>query len=157
MKKIILFLAVCFCLLVSTAVLAEDASDPLSSWNDTATKEKIIAFVESVSNISSPLCVPEEDRIAVFDLDGTLADESGFPEIGKPIPIVLKMLEDEIARGSHIVLFSTRLNPEIFDHELERKRIEMWLDEEGVHVDEISIYKPFADVYVDNRAHNPFL
>ncbi|NQT22413.1 MAG: haloacid dehalogenase-like hydrolase, partial [Candidatus Omnitrophica bacterium] len=72
MKKIRLFLAVCFCLLVSTAVLAEDTSLPLSSWNNTATKEKIIAFVESVSNSSSPLCVPEEDRIAVFDLDGTL-------------------------------------------------------------------------------------
>ena len=96
-------------------------------------------------------------RVVSFDLDGTLAEESDFPEIGKPIAKVIEMLNDEVKKGTHIVLFSTRLNPEIFDQGTERERIERWLDCEGVHVDEISMYKPFADVYVDNRAHNPFL
>jgi len=72
MRKIRLLIVVSFCLLISMGALAQDASLPLSSWNDTATKQKIVTFVESVSNASSPLCVPEEDRIAVFDLDGTL-------------------------------------------------------------------------------------
>ena len=47
-------------------------ADPLPSWNDTATKEAIIAFVEGVTTPGSAEFLPEADRIAVFDNDGTL-------------------------------------------------------------------------------------
>jgi phosphoserine phosphatase len=47
-------------------------SGPLPSWNDTAPKAAIIAFVEKVSKEGSPDFVPEPERIAVFDNDGTL-------------------------------------------------------------------------------------
>ncbi|ABR60088.1 HAD family hydrolase [Sinorhizobium medicae] len=47
-------------------------SDPLPSWNDTAPKAAIVAFVEKVTMESSPDFVPESERIAVFDNDGTL-------------------------------------------------------------------------------------
>lgn len=47
-------------------------ADPLPSWNDTATKAAIIAFVESVTDETSPDHVAPEARIAVFDNDGTL-------------------------------------------------------------------------------------
>ena len=47
-------------------------SDPLQSWNDTATKKAITAFVERVTEQGSPHYVPEPDRIATFDNDGTL-------------------------------------------------------------------------------------
>lgn len=57
-------------LLVATAVLAQ--SDPLPSWNDTDPKKAIIAFVEKVTTENTPDFVPEADRIAVFDNDGTL-------------------------------------------------------------------------------------
>lgn len=50
-------------------------ADPLASWNDTATKAAIIDFVERVSDPNSPDFVPEEDRIATFDNDGTLWGE----------------------------------------------------------------------------------
>jgi phosphoserine phosphatase len=48
---------------------------PLSSWNDTASKKAIIAFVERVTRPGTPDFVPEAERIAVFDNDGTLWSE----------------------------------------------------------------------------------
>ena len=46
--------------------------DPLSSWNEGKSKEKIIEFVNQVTDSSSPSFVPITDRIATFDNDGTL-------------------------------------------------------------------------------------
>ena len=48
------------------------AADPLPSWNDTAPKKAIIAFVEDVTKPGSRDFVPVEERIATFDNDGTL-------------------------------------------------------------------------------------
>jgi len=56
-------------LLLTSSVLA---ADPLPSWNDTASKRAIIAFVEKVTKAGSPDFVPVPERIAVFDNDGTL-------------------------------------------------------------------------------------
>lgn len=47
-------------------------ADPLPSWNDGATKSSIIKFVEDVTDPESDYFVPEADRIAAFDNDGTL-------------------------------------------------------------------------------------
>ena len=47
-------------------------SNPLPSWNSGNSKQKIIEFVDNVTNPSSPAFVPAEDRIATFDNDGTL-------------------------------------------------------------------------------------
>lgn len=46
--------------------------DPLPSWNDNINKERIISFVNDASNPSGLLFVPEKERIAAFDLDGTI-------------------------------------------------------------------------------------
>jgi phosphoserine phosphatase len=51
------------------------AADPLPSWNDTAPKQAIVAFVEKVTRTGSPDFVPPPERIAVFDNDGTLWSE----------------------------------------------------------------------------------
>jgi len=48
------------------------AQDPLPSWNDTAPKKAIVAFVEKVTKEGSPDFVRLEERIATFDNDGTL-------------------------------------------------------------------------------------
>ena len=48
------------------------AADPLPSWNDGASRDAIIEFVESVTDQDSDEFVPVADRIAVFDNDGTL-------------------------------------------------------------------------------------
>lgn len=72
MKPILSFAAVL--VLVVTPALA----DPLPSWNDTAAKQAIIAFVDSVTDESADTFVPEKERIAVFDNDGTLWAEQPF-------------------------------------------------------------------------------
>ncbi|MGO4198724.1 HAD family hydrolase [Rhizobium sp. YAF28] len=54
------------------AASAYAQGDPLPSWNDTAPKAAIVAFVEKVTKQGSPDFVPEPERIAVFDNDGTL-------------------------------------------------------------------------------------
>jgi hypothetical protein len=48
------------------------AADPLPSWNDTSTKQAIVAFVEKVTEEDSPDFVPPAERIVTFDNDGCL-------------------------------------------------------------------------------------
>lgn len=50
-------------------------ADPLPSWNEGAAKTAIIGFVDSVTDPASDQFVPEQDRIATFDNDGTLWSE----------------------------------------------------------------------------------
>lgn len=52
-------------------------SSPLSSWRDTATRRTIEAFV--VAATEGPDAVPVDERIAVFDNDGTLWSEKPMP------------------------------------------------------------------------------
>lgn len=54
-------------------------TDPLSSWNECASKRAILDFVARVTDESDPDHVPVEDRIAVFDNDGTLWPEQPVP------------------------------------------------------------------------------
>lgn len=48
------------------------AAGPLPSWNNTAPKQAILAFVQQVTTEGGPRYVPPSERIAVFDNDGTL-------------------------------------------------------------------------------------
>src|SRR5215207_10173979 len=48
------------------------AQDTLGSWNDTAPKKAIVAFVERVTKQGSPDFVTPAARIATFDNDGAL-------------------------------------------------------------------------------------
>lgn len=57
------------------AVSIAHAADPLPSWNDSAPKKAIVAFVEKVTKEGSPDFVPVPERIATFDNDGTLWSE----------------------------------------------------------------------------------
>lgn len=54
----------------STRALAQD--DPLPSWTDGPTKQALIKFVDETTDKASPKFVPEDERIATFDQDGTL-------------------------------------------------------------------------------------
>jgi phosphoglycolate phosphatase-like HAD superfamily hydrolase len=47
-------------------------SDPLPSWNETASKKAILEFVKATTEEKSQDFVPQNDRIATFDQDGTL-------------------------------------------------------------------------------------
>ncbi len=54
---------------------AAQAADPLPSWNDSAAKKAIIAFVDEVTKDGSAGFVAPAERIATFDNDGTLWSE----------------------------------------------------------------------------------
>ena len=59
---------------------ARPVGDPaLSSWRDGAAKRAILDFVARVTTAGHPDFVPEADRIAVFDNDGTLWAEHPLP------------------------------------------------------------------------------
>jgi len=51
------------------------AADPLPSWNEGASKQAIVDFVERVTAKESPDYVAPADRIATFDNDGCLWSE----------------------------------------------------------------------------------
>jgi phosphoglycolate phosphatase-like HAD superfamily hydrolase len=60
-------------LFLTAPALAQTASGgPLPSWNEGPAKQAIIDFVRVTTDTASPNHVPTEDRIAVFDQDGTL-------------------------------------------------------------------------------------
>ncbi len=46
--------------------------DPLPSWNQGNVKARILNFVKNVTNSENTNYITPEDRIAVFDNDGTL-------------------------------------------------------------------------------------
>jgi phosphoglycolate phosphatase-like HAD superfamily hydrolase len=77
-------------------LLALAQSDPLPSWNDGAAKQSIISFVGRVTKSGGADFVPEAQRVAVFDNDGTLWAE-------QPIYFQVAYAMDEIKKmaGSH--------------------------------------------------------
>ncbi len=59
-------------LLILVTVVPARAADPLPSWKDSASKQAVMDFVQSVTDPQKKTFVRPEDRIAVFDNDGTL-------------------------------------------------------------------------------------
>ena len=78
---------------LSFTVSAESVwgADPLPSWQDRDARQKIIEYVEKVTDSKSDQFIPVAERIAVFDNDGTLWCES-------PLPIQLAYLIDEVKK-----------------------------------------------------------
>ena len=87
--RLILFLSIIFVLLVlciifiilyiqknenKTEDINQDTYIPLTLWENCEAKNKLIKFMENIT--SEKNFVPKEDRIAVFDLDGTLFQET---------------------------------------------------------------------------------
>ena len=53
----------------------------LPSWRETATKTAIVEFIRAVTDPESDTFVPEVDRVAVFDNDGTLSTEKPYAQL----------------------------------------------------------------------------
>jgi len=64
-------------------------ADPLPSWNPGKPKQTIIKFVQDVTDPQSPNYLPNGDRLAVFDNDGTLWQE-------KPLYVQLVFVLDQL-------------------------------------------------------------
>ena len=68
--------------------------DPLSLWNDDAPlKKELVAYVEAVTDETSPDFIPVENRVATFDFDGTLFCETD-PNYFDYTMLVYRVLED---------------------------------------------------------------
>ena len=95
------------------------AAEPLASWNDGTAKKSIIEFVRQTTTPGSPQFVPEAERIATFDQDGTLWVEhpmySQVMYILESVPALVKAKPElatqapystvlEILKGDHAAL-----------------------------------------------------
>jgi len=74
-RKLIAVMVLAFWLAISSLATA---ADPLPSWTEGKAKQSIIDFVQHVTTPGSKDFVPESERIAVFDNDGTLWAEQPF-------------------------------------------------------------------------------
>ncbi|MGO8861599.1 MAG: HAD family hydrolase [Acidimicrobiales bacterium] len=86
-------------------------TDPLPSWRETPVRLSVIDFIGAVTDPASAQFVPEPDRIAVFDNDGTLWAELPIyaqlafaidraAELGQPVDL------DELRSGGIAALLS---------------------------------------------------
>ena len=109
----------------------------------------------------------EHLKIIAVDLDGTIAEYDGWKgveHIGLPISKVTRVLRELKERGWYIRIFTCRLNGvhtklgrcDIIKES--KGYIENWLKAFNIPFDEIVLNiegKPFAHVYLDDRAINP--
>ena len=70
-----------------------DASGEFSMWNSQGTIQHLIDYVEAVTDEQSDDFIPVADRIAVFDLDGTLVGEQ-FPIYFEWLMFAQRVLDD---------------------------------------------------------------
>ena len=71
--RVLLFVAA---LVLAVQVHAETESLP--SWNDGPAKQSIVDFVKATTTQGGPQFVPEGERIATFDQDGTCGSRTRY-------------------------------------------------------------------------------
>ena len=99
MKRIIVALLLCIILLSLTAC-GSKSSDTIPYWKaDSPAMASIVSFVESVTDEKSTSFVPEDERIAVFDMDGTLYGEL-FPTYFDECLLLHRLLHDASYQAS---------------------------------------------------------
>lgn len=103
----------------------------------------------------------DSKKTIAVDFDGVIhrynkgwQDGSIYDVPVKNSAIQLKRLVD---KGYKVVIFTTRINPELGDDiKIEKEKIVNWLDingfERGVHYHDITALKPKAIAYIDDRA-----
>ncbi len=90
-KKLIL--VVCFVFFVITISSCNNNNVKFEYWNEGKILNKFKDYVNTVTNKNSKDYIPESDRIAVFDMDGTLYGEL-FPEYLEYVMLEYRVLED---------------------------------------------------------------
>lgn len=75
--------------------------DPLPSWNDASVnKQAVIDFVESVTDEKSDSYVPVEERIATFDMDGTIVVEK---KVWLELAVAVHRIDNELSDDKELV------------------------------------------------------
>ena len=67
--------------------------DSFKNWNKCDSLDQLTSYVSKVTNTTSSDFIPIEDRIAVFDMDGTLCGEL-FPEYLEYLLLAYRCLDD---------------------------------------------------------------
>ena len=79
---------------VEAEAQAVDANEMLSLWNENAeARQQLISYMEAITKEGGPDYIPVENRIAVFDFDGTLFCETD-PNYFDYTLLVYRVLED---------------------------------------------------------------
>lgn len=97
------------------AIRVETSADFRYWSDDSPTKRKIIRFVEDAVNPGSPRFIPVENRIAVFDMDGTFYCETA-PYYFQEVMFLHRALEDETyCPGKKMAAFAERIGSKIMN------------------------------------------
>ena len=100
MKHTIAALVLCLALLLSLTACGGKTADTIPYWeSDSPAMASIVDYVAAVTDEKSPSFVPEEERIAVFDMDGTLYGEL-FPTYFDECLLLHRLLHDESYEAS---------------------------------------------------------
>jgi hypothetical protein len=99
------------------AIHVQTASD-FQYWNaDSPTKQKIIEFVEDVTNPFSANYIPPEDRIATFDMDGTFYCETA-PLYFQEVMFLHRVLEDDsYTPPKKLLALAKKIKPKVYNKE----------------------------------------
>lgn len=81
-----------FSLMVITSCVKKD---PLPSWNDTSVKQKLLDYIETAKTV-----IPQSDRIAVFDMDGTIACET---PLWFEMAVAVQGMVDQLEQDSSLI------------------------------------------------------
>lgn len=100
LKRTVAILLVCLLMIGVFTACGKKQDESLACWNaESPAMASIIAFVASVTDESTKEYVPEEKRIAVFDMDGTLYGEL-FPTYFDEALLLHRLLHDESYQAS---------------------------------------------------------
>ena len=100
MKQKLCAILLCAAVLFSFSACGGKEEDTIPYWTaDSPAMASIVAYVSAVTDEKSESFVPPEERIAVFDMDGTLYGER-FPTYFDECLLLHRLLHDESYRAS---------------------------------------------------------
>ncbi len=92
-KKLFIFLALFVSVILISGCSKKEEKNYFSLWNECESLNTLKSYVEDVTNTSSKNFIPEEDRIATFDMDGTIIGEL-YPTYFEYNMLEYRILED---------------------------------------------------------------
>ena len=100
----------------------------------------------------------ERPTIYAVDFDGTIVSNN-FPDIGKKNKEIVEKVRKEHQKGNVIILYTTRQNEFLAEALSFCNKNDIPIDHVNENVPWLGFEtsnKIFADVYIDDRAYNPF-
>jgi len=90
--------------------------------------------------------------IYCYDIDGTICESTDGYEQTRPLRKAIERVNQRYLDGNYIILNTARGSVTGEDH---RRLTERQLAEWGVRYHELHMEKPYADIYIDDRAEKP--